>query len=155
MKIILSNNLTNNMKSRLQELWNNEYPEKIKHSSIKDFEDYLNELQNLTHYLMIDDNSEITGWGFTFDRNAEKWFAIILDSRIHGKGFGTELLKRMKQNETELFGWVIDHNNDLRTNGQAYRSPVGFYIKNGFKIIPDERLELEKISAVKIIWQKK
>ena len=41
---------------------------------------------------------------------------------------------------------------DLIKNGKVYKSPLVFYLKNGFEIIENERLELEKISAVKVRW---
>ena len=37
-------------------------------------------------------------------------------------------------------------------SGKPYRSPLDFYIKNGFKVLPEIRLELPSISAVKIKW---
>ena len=84
----------------------------------------------------------------------EKWFAIILDSNFHGKGFGTKLLSLGKEKESELNGWVIDKQDDKRKNGELYKSPLNFYLKNGFEKFDNERLELEKISAVKIKWKK-
>ncbi|MCB0473527.1 MAG: hypothetical protein KDC56_10755, partial [Flavobacteriaceae bacterium] len=59
-----------------------------------------------------------------------------------------------KEKETELNGWVIDHDNDYKINGELYKSPLNFYLKNGFQKSSDRRLELEKISAVKIKWKK-
>ncbi len=84
----------------------------------------------------------------------EKWFAMILDSQIQGKGFGTHLLNEAKQSVTELNGWVIDHNNYKKTNGTTYKSPIDFYLKNNFIILSETRLEISKISAVKIKWIK-
>jgi hypothetical protein len=51
-----------------------------------------------------------------------------------------------------LNGWVIDHNNDRKKNGLIYVSPLKFYEKCGFEIQNYMRLELDKISAVKIKW---
>ena len=103
---------------------------------------------------MIDANKEIKGWYFDFIRNNEKWFAIILDSKIQGKGYGTKLLELAKQKENVLNGWVIDHNRDKKKNGASYISPMNFYLKSGFEKLAKNRLESEKISAVKIIWRK-
>lgn len=102
---------------------------------------------------MVENNS-IGGWYFDFVREQEKWFAIILDSSLQGKGFGTKLLNMAKEKEPELNGWVIDRDTDRKRNGDLYRSPLPFYLKNGFEKISDTRLELEKISAVKITWRK-
>lgn len=77
-----------------------------------------------------------------------------MDSKIHGQGLGTKILKQVKENEIELNGWVIDHNRDKKSNGEFYKSPLNFYLKNGFKKLSRNRLELYKISAVKIKWRK-
>lgn len=46
------------------------------------------------------------------------------------------------------FNWlVIDHNNDIKFNGELYKSPLLFYQKNGFSICPEIRLEIPVVSA--------
>lgn len=62
------------------------------------------------------------------------------------------MLDKIKNNEKALNGWVIDHNNDKKKNGQHYISPLKFYEKCDFRVLSDIRLELDKISAVKIKW---
>lgn len=62
------------------------------------------------------------------------------------------MLNKLKDDEDTLNGWVIDHDLDKKSNGYYYKSPIGFYQKNGFKVISETRLELEIMSAVKIIW---
>jgi hypothetical protein len=64
------------------------------------------------------------------------------------------MLEIVKRKEIELNGWVIDHSKDKKKNGELYHSPLNFYLKNGF-IELTKRLELDKISAVKIKWIKK
>ncbi|MFZ6053059.1 GNAT family N-acetyltransferase [Halocola ammonii] len=141
-------------KKEVFRLWNNEYPEKLAYKSVDEFDDYLKNLTNQSHVLLEDNNGIVRGWYFDFIRNGEKWFAIILDSTLQGKGLGTKLLNRAKEKEDELNGWVIDHNNDRKQNGEFYKSPLGFYLKNDFEELKNERLELEKISAVKIRWKR-
>ena len=59
------------------------------------------------------------------------------------------------KSENELFyGWVIDHNDDLKSNGKYYQTPMPFYVKHGFEILEDIRIESEMIRAVKIKWGK-
>ena len=154
MEFIKRSLLSDSEKLEVYELWNNEYPEKLSYRSIKEFEDYLKKLTEQSHILLIDSNGKIKGWYFDFIRDKEKWFAIILDSEIHGKGLGSKLLELAKQKENELNGWVIDHNRDKKKNGETYNSPLNFYLKNGFNIRTKYRLELENISAVKIKWTK-
>jgi len=136
----------------IQKLWNQEYPKKLCYDGISDFEKYLLQLKGQKHYLLVDDSDNIKGWGVIFERDAEKWFAIILDNSIHGLGYGTKLLNKLKEKEEKLSGWVIDHYTGLKQNGEYYMSPLNFYQKNGFDIKTGIRLELEKISAVKIEW---
>jgi len=146
--------LSKSEKLEVFELWNSEYPEKLCYKSTEEFDKYLESLTNQSHILLIDPSQKIKGWYFDFTRENEKWFAIILDSNMHGNGFGTKILELARQNESELNGWVIDHNNDKKRNGRLYKSPLNFYLKNGFKQLPGNRLELNKISAIKIKWKK-
>jgi len=53
-----------------------------------------------------------------------------------------------------LNGWVVDGERYIKSNGEKYLSPLEFYKKNDFEILVGERLETEKISAVKIKWKK-
>ncbi len=79
---------------------------------------------------------------------------MILDARIQGKGFGRQLLNMAKEKEAKLNAWVVDHDRNLKKNGEIYRSPLDFYLKNGFEKLAESRLESDKISAVKIHWKK-
>ena len=154
MKIITTNNLDNQQKKVIYELWNAEYPKNLTHPNLIDFENYLNALTNQHHNLLIDKYGIIKGWYFDFDRNNEKWFAMILASEIQGKGFGTLLLNEAKKRESVLNGWVIDKTNYLKQSCDRYKSPIYFYIKNGFHKLPEIRLELTHLSAIKIQWKK-
>lgn len=155
MKFIKQIELSENDKTEILELWNNEYPEKLSYQSITEFDNYLSKLGEQSHILMKCENQGIKGWYFDFVRDNEKWFAIIIDSNFHGQGFGKKLLELAKSKENELNGWVIDHNKDKKKNGESYNSPLNFYLKNGFEKIVKSRLELDKISAVKIKWKNK
>ncbi|KQB41297.1 hypothetical protein [Flavobacterium aquidurense] len=86
-------------------------------------------------------------------REDENWFAIILDHQIQGKGNGSLLMNEIKSKNDCLNGWVVDHENEVKQNGDLYKSPMPFYIKNGFTIIAEKRIENEKMSAVKINWK--
>lgn len=152
MDIIKTEKLTENRKLQILTLWNNEYPEKLNYKSLAAFESYLENLVDPSHLLIIDTDKNLKGWYIDFIREEEKWFAIIIDSTLHGKGYGTRLLTLAKEKERELNGWVIDRNEGKKRNGDVYKSPLAFYLKNGFQRIPEIRLELEVLSAVKIHW---
>lgn len=153
MKIIKQEILSLEEKEVLREIWNNEYPAKLYLKTPEDFNLYLNGISNTKHYLLIDDSDKIIGWAFTFLRDGENWFSIIVDSKIQGRGNGTFLINEIKKNNTNLKGWVIDQENEVKQNEEIYKSPIPFYIKNGFEVLPDIRIENEKMSGVKIYWK--
>ena len=155
LKIITTTSLSEEQKTQVLNLWNREYPEKLCYNSLADFDQYLEKLTDHKNFLLINNENKILGWAFTFKRENEKWFAIILAEELQGKSFGRKMLDQLKEHESILNGWVIDHDNDLKKNGEFYQSPLKFYEKCDFKILNDERIELPKISAVKITWTKK
>jgi len=154
MKIVQKEILSLEEKETLHELWNNEYPAKLNLKTIDDFELYLNGLSETKHYSLFDDSDKINGWAFTFLREDENWFAIILNSEIHGKGIGSLLMNEIKKNNTSLNGWLIDQENEIKHNATFYKSPLQFYIKNDFIVCSEIRIENEKLSAVKINWKR-
>ncbi|CAM4339886.1 GNAT family N-acetyltransferase [Gillisia limnaea] len=139
-------------KNELLNLWNTEYPEKLSYNDLGEFDDYLQRLTNLKHLLLKSEENIIYGWAFSFERENEKWFAIILSEKVQGQGLGRKMLDKIKQSEYVLNGWVIDHDKEKKKNGRTYTSPLSFYKKCDFEILKKERLELDKISAVKIKW---
>lgn len=154
MKIITSAFLTDFQKESAFNLWNSEYPRNLQYNALSEFDEYLNGLSEKKHYLLINKQKIIAAWAVTFKRNNERWFAIIINSAIHKKGYGTAILNEIKKEEQYLVGWVIDHEQDLKASGDEYRSPLAFYTKNHFDILPNIRIESATISAVKIIWKK-
>ena len=139
-------------KNEVLTLWNQEYPEKLNYQTFLDFDNYLAKLTEQSHILIINESQAVKGWYFSFNRDNKRWFALLIDTSLHGQGFGTQLLNLAKEKEATLNGWVIDHNRDKKRNGESYTSPLNFYLKNGFKILSNNRLELDKISAVQIKW---
>jgi GNAT superfamily N-acetyltransferase len=117
------------------------------------FEEYLSKTGNPLHYL-IEEDQELIGWMATFERENERWFSIILDSKHQKMGLGSRLINEAKKKEFYLNGWVVDHNNDIKSNGKPYQSPLSFYLKNDFEVLKEIRLETDKISVVKIRWTK-
>ena len=145
--------LTNEHKLRICELWNNEYPQKLV-TTTEGFDDYLSKTTHHRHFLLSDQHELIQGWAYTFDRDAERWFSIIIDKSLHGKGYGRLMIDVLQENENELCGWVTDNDEELLASGDRYKSPLNFYLKLGFVTEPDVRFETEKMSAVKIRWKK-
>lgn len=96
MKIVSKSDLDKQEKKFICQLWNAEYPEKLAYQSVAEFETYLNNLSDKKHYLLQDESDEIQGWAITFTRENEKWFAIIINSKIQNQGFGKQLLNHLK-----------------------------------------------------------
>ena len=153
MKFIESNQLNKAQKEAVLKIWNKEYPKLISHEYLTDFEEYLDKLKNKNHVLLKDSHSNIKAWYCDFIREDERWFALIIDASMQGKKIGTAFLNLAKTKNPNLNAWVMDKENELKQNGDTYKSPLNFYIKNGFQILPNIRLETEKMSAVKIIWE--
>ena len=153
MKVIQKRIFSLKEKEILWQLRNNEYPVQFGHETLHDFEKYVNEIAGIKNYVLVDDENEIQGWAYTFFRDNEIWFAIMLNYHFQGKGYGKILLEELKKNNTDLNGWVIDHENDRKRNHQKYISPLQFYIQNGFSVLENTRLENDKIAAVKINWK--
>lgn len=155
LKINLATTLTEQIKNQLFALWNAEYPENICYSRLAEFEAYMNNLGNLKHLFLLDNEGKILGWAYAFDRENERWFAIIIDEKCQVQGWGRKMLDELKKSENVLNGWVTDHDNHQKKNGKTYFSPLKFYQKCGFEILTNERLQQDKISAVKIKWTAK
>ena len=142
-------------KKDIYQLWNSEYPAQLGYQRFSDLELYLANLKNPVHYFLGDDDGKAIGWAFVFERDDERWFAIIVDGSMHQKGLGSLLLNMLKENEPILNGWATDHNRYVKQDGRPYPSPVAFYLKNGFIVHHEERLDNDKINAVKIVWVNK
>ena len=155
MKVIKFENLTERQREQIVKIWNAEYPSNLKFSDQDAFNQYLEELDDLVHYYVNGDKKELIAWLATFNRQEEKWIVMLVDPTQQKKGLGTLLLNNVKQDEAELYGWVIDHNKDRKENGDPYSSPLNFYVRNGFEVLKDIRFENGKLSAVKIKWTKK
>lgn len=152
MRVIHTDELTEKQKRAILKLWNNEYPDQLSHKDLAGLNAYLSNIPSAQHYLCMK-TTRILGWAFKFSRDAETWFAIILDSSIQKQGIGTMMLEKLKTNEKALSGWVVDHDLYHKANGETYHSPLSFYLKNGFGVNRQLRLESPQLSAALIKWQ--
>ncbi|PHN07648.1 GNAT family N-acetyltransferase [Flavilitoribacter nigricans] len=154
MKIISTTALQPEQKADILQLWNAEYPVQLAYSGQQELENYLQKLADLHHFLLVDEEERVRGWLATFERDQDRWFVMIVGYQHQGKGFGTQLLQQAKEREDVLNGWVTDHERDVKKDGTPYPSPILFYQKNGFTVLPHIRLENEKLSTVKICWKR-
>lgn len=132
-------------------LWNAEYPQRLGLASVTELEHYFTALKDQKHFLLTR-NGVIQAWAFSFSRDSETWFAVIVDGACQGKGIGQQLIRRLQAGNPRLNGWVIDADTEPKADGTTYRSPLSFYLRYGFRSIPEVRLETDKLSAVKIMW---
>lgn len=147
-KIIKTKTLTDLQFEQINQLWNNEYPIKLKDR----FPLLLVDVDRYNHYIIEDIDKNIIAWAVDFEKEKQIRFSIIVSAKHRGKGLAKLLIDKLKEEHHEFYGWVIDHNNDLKSNGEPYQSPLGFYQKLGFKVLNDIRIDSEMIKAVMIKW---
>jgi GNAT superfamily N-acetyltransferase len=153
MRIVETALLGEAQKGAVMQLWNEEYPAQLGYALAEDFDRYLDGLSGKTHYLGVDIKGQIIAWALSFIRDGERWFAIIVHRSAQGKGNGAAMLQELKAKGERLAGWVSDHERYVKSDGSPYPSPLAFYLRNGFIVRPHVRLEIEKLSAVRIDWQ--
>lgn len=139
-------------KEDITRLWNAEYPAVIKYGGVADFEAFLDGLTEHRHFLIFGDEGAVDAWLLVFTRDADRWFSIIVNSAVHGRGFGRILIDEARKSEPVLNGWVAADNSLLRTDGSVYPSPLDFYRKLGFAVFDDITLDKNGFRAVKIRW---
>lgn len=93
-------------------------------------------------------------WGAYFEKDSEIRFSIIVRENQQGNGLGSMIIERIKDDLDEFYGWVIDHDTDKKANSEFYQSPLEFYIRHGFEVLTDVRIDTDMIRAVKIHYKK-
>lgn len=145
MEIIKTKTISESQFQQINQLWNEEYPIKLKDR----FNLLLEGVEKYNHYI-IEENSRVLAWAVDFEKDNETRFSLIVSKENQGKGLGSLLIDRLKKDLGEFYGWVIDHNDDLKQNGEYYRSPLAFYTNKGFTVLNHHRIDNEMIRAVKI-----
>jgi predicted GNAT family N-acyltransferase len=148
MKVTFTASLSANQIQQIDVLWNQEYPKNL----INRFSILLTDAANYRHFIIENDAREIVAWAVLFDKENETRFSIIVTEASKGKGLGGQLMDVLKQVCPCFYGWVIDHENDLKNDGSIYRSPITFYLKHGFEVLSEQRLDTPIIKAVKVKW---
>ena len=142
--------LSPEQEAQISKIWDEEYPVNLTGR----FKILFREVKNATHYFIENNENTIIAWVANFERENENWFSIIVSTNYKGKKLGNLLIEKLKSKNLILNGWVIDHENNSKQNGEAYITPLPFYIKLGFEVLANIRIETEIISAVKIRWNK-
>lgn len=139
-------------KEAILELWNTEYPVLLQLSGKEALDQYFAGLAPRLHLLLKNEAGKIKGWFFLFERTGETWFAMILAADVQGKGYGRHMLEQAGALAPLFNGWAMDKAIYPKADGSIYQSPLPFYRKLGFVILP-EKPELP-FSAVKIQWRR-
>lgn len=145
MEVLYTKYLTEAQNEQINLLWNEAYPIKLKNR----FPLLLVDATDHDHYL-IEDKGLVIAWAVAFEKEGEVRFSIIVRTEYSGNGLGALLLKHIKKDRGVFYGWVIDHSNDDLSSGEKYQTPLPFYEKQGFEVLPSERIDSEMINAVKI-----
>lgn len=148
MRITKTKILSQLQTEQINALWDNEFPAKLNGR----FPLLLNDATSFDHYIIEDDAQNIKAWAVIFEKDQQIRFSLIVAENQQRNGLGGLLIERLKTDYQEFYGWVIDHNDDLKTNGEHYLSPLPFYLKHGFEILNDQRIDSPMIKAVLIKW---
>ncbi|MEZ4800048.1 MAG: GNAT family N-acetyltransferase [Flavobacteriales bacterium] len=148
MEIVKTMQLSPAQFSQLSEMWNEEYPLNLKDR----FALLIDEGSNIRHYIINDEYENIRAWAMLFDKDDETRFSIIVKKENQGEGLGKSLIRALQNDCNSFNGWVIDHNNDLKSDGTHYLTPLDFYRKIGFKVSHDVRIDTDIIQCVKVHW---
>ena len=148
LNIITSKTLSSWQSDQINQLWNEEYPINLRNR----FPQLLDGATWHNHYFIEDHEKNIIAWAVDFEKEMQVRFSIIVATKYKGLGLGKRLIEKLKKANNEFYGWVIDHNDDLKANGTTYQSPMPFYLQQGLVILPNTRIDNEMIRAVLIQW---
>ena len=136
--------LTSKQLEEIEVLWNSEYPRQLKNRLVL----LLTDCTKIIHFFLVGESKQIIAWSVLFEKENDLRFSILVSREHQKKGLGSKLLTEMKKEGLAFSGWVIDHNDDLLSDGSSYFSPLNFYFKNGFSIDASNHLNNEMIKAV-------
>lgn len=149
MEIKRTEYLTPKQLEEINILWNAEYPRQLKGRLAL----LLTDNTKTIHFYQLDESGKISAWSVLFEKENDLRFSILVSREHQKKGLGSALLTEMKKEGLDFSGWVIDHDEDLLSDGRNYLSPLNFYLKNGFFIDESHRLNNEMIKAVLVRYQ--
>lgn len=151
--VIKQDDISTSLMSEVREIWNLVYPVSIAHATISETQYFIESKLERNHYLVLQ-GQKLIGWSFTFLRDNQTWFSLLVHPDYQRKGIGGQLINAMKQNNFELCGWVVDKSHDKLENGKPYAIPLDFYFKHDFNLRENSRFDTEKLNSVKIEWIK-
>ena len=148
--MITTNHLSEKHHAQINTLWNEEYPSTL----VDRFPILLNDAFMLKHFLILNKEENVLAWAVYFQKDEEIRFSILVDRKHQGLGYGKQLINALKNELPEFYGWVVDKPNFIRKDGSAYPSPLSFYLHLDFNIVPEQGIDSDMISAVKVKFSK-
>lgn len=145
--------LSNDEIAAIRRLWNDSYPSVIEHRTIEETISYVGALVKARHVIVREAN-DVVAWFADFDRDQRRFFVMIVDKRFKRRGLGSQLLDFSKKENDHLYGWIVLNEEYKLIDGSHYSSPLSFYEKNGFIILPEVKSPTNILDAVLIKWEK-
>lgn len=136
--------------AQINALWNEEYPTTL----VGRFPMLLEDTLLFKHFIILNEEENVMAWAAYFQKDEEIRFSILVGRSHQGKGYGKQLINAMKNELPEFYAWVIDSNAFLKNDGTPYVSPLPFYTKLGFEVLPNIRIDNHIINAVKIRYRR-
>ncbi len=147
MIIAITKHLTDEQLREVNALWDTEYQQTLNGR----FPKLLDGVDDYCHYL-VERQGRVVAWAVHFNKDEEVRFSIIVSADQQGNGIGKLLIDQLKKDLQCFYGWVVDNNYHLKADGTFYQSPLQFYIKQGFEVLHDQRIDNEMLNAVKVRW---
>jgi GNAT superfamily N-acetyltransferase len=142
--MITSTQLSEKHHTQINALWDDEYPTTLAGR----FSMLLTDVRMFKHFLVLDKEDNVLAWAVYFQKDDEIRFSVLVNRKHQGQG--KQLIDAIKSELSEFSGWVIDAPHYIRKDGTAYPSPLSFYLKLGFEILPEQRIDNALINAVKV-----
>ncbi len=133
-----------------------EYPKFTREIKFLKFKNFLN--QNEERKIIIATSDEkLIGWLMVSfaDKLGIYHFNMLVHRDFQRTGIGSKLLLNAKEHFNELYGVVVPVNRYKRRDGTQYRSPLEFYLRNGFQLTGKKFIGYKDVTMVEIKWSNK
>jgi len=145
MKITPTTALSLVQTAQIAALWDAEFPHTLQHK----FYALLESARAWQHFI-VEADGQVLAWGGIFTQNNDTRFSLLVATQDQGKGLGKQLIAQMRQYAGELEGWVVDQADVRKQDGSLYPSPLTFYQKLGFEVLPAQRFDTEQLRSVRV-----
>lgn len=145
MTIIQLQQLSADQITQISQHWDSEYPLSLQGK----FNVLLEKGSQWQHFVALTAGM-VAGWAGIFTEAGDTRFSIVVAQQAQSKGIGKQLIAQMRQYAGELEGWVVDQADVRKQDGSLYPSPLAFYQKLGFEVLPAQRFDTEALRSVRV-----